>query len=144
MQPPAHSPRAAKARSSTCSIVAVMPETLSGTYSGTKAYMLNLSQSMDAELSPLGVNVQAVLPGVTRTEIWERAGLEVSQFPPTMVMEASEMVDASLAGFEQGEVVTVPSLPEMADWQAFTAARTALHPNLSRQHAAARYHAQSH
>lgn len=50
------------------------------------------------------------------------------------------MVGAALAGFDQGELVTIPSLPDPADWGALQAARQALGPNLSRNHAAARYH----
>ena len=49
------------------------------------------------------------------------------------------MVDAALAGFDRGELVTIPSLPDPADWAAFQAARLALAPNLSRNHAAERY-----
>lgn len=123
------------------SVVALAPEVISGVYSGTKAYVLNLSQSLQAELAPHGVRVQVVLPGATRTEIWERAGHDVSLLPPEMVMELDEMVDAAFAGLDQGEAVTIPSLPETADWDAFTAARLALVPNLSRNHAAARYRA---
>jgi short-subunit dehydrogenase len=55
-------------------------------------------------------------------------------------MDVDEMVDAALAGFDAGEAVTIPALPDEADWQAFEAARRALGPNLSRDHAAARYH----
>ncbi|HBY28722.1 MAG TPA: SDR family oxidoreductase, partial [Bradyrhizobium sp.] len=46
---------------------------------------------------------------------------------------------AALAGLDQGEVFTVPSLPEAADWQAYEAARQKLMPNLSRSVPAARY-----
>ena len=49
------------------------------------------------------------------------------------------MVDAALAGFDAGETVTIPALPDVADWQAFESARQALGPNLSRAHAAPRY-----
>ncbi|MCY1182503.1 hypothetical protein D9M73_230650 [compost metagenome] len=79
------------------------------------------------------------MPGVTRTEIWERSGLDVANIPEHMVMEAGEMVDAALSGFDQGELVTIPSLPDAADWDAFVAARQVLAPNLSRNAAAARY-----
>ena len=41
---------------------------------------------------------------------------------------------AALAGLDQGELVTIPSLPEAADWEAFTAARLGLGPNLSHDH----------
>jgi hypothetical protein len=56
-------------------------------------------------------------------------------------MEVGEMVDAALAGLDQGEAVTIPSLPNAADFDAFTQARLALGPNLSRNHAAPRYRA---
>lgn len=83
--------------------------------------------------------MQAVLPGGTRTEIWERSGLDPAALPPEMVMEAGEMVDASLEGFDQGELVTIPSLPDAADWKRFTEARAALGPNLSHNRAAPRF-----
>jgi short-subunit dehydrogenase len=121
------------------SIVALAPELLNGTYSGTKAYVLNLTQSMHHELGPKGVKVQAVLPGATRTAFWDVAGVPVAHLPQEIVMSAEDMVDAALAGFDQGELVTIPALPEAADWQAFNTARLALAPNLSRSEAAARY-----
>jgi hypothetical protein len=49
------------------------------------------------------------------------------------------MVDAALAGLDHGETVTIPSLPDHGDWEAYSAARLALAPNLSRDRAAARY-----
>ena len=101
--------------------------------------MLSLTQSLNAELDGTGVKVQAVLPGVTRTEIWERSGIDASQIPAEMVMEAGEMVDAALAGLDQGELVTIPSLPDAGDWDAFVAARLVMAPNLSKSKAAARY-----
>jgi uncharacterized protein len=55
------------------------------------------------------------------------------------VMDVGEMVDAALAGLDQGELVTIPSVENPADWEAFTAPRLALGPHLSRKHAAARY-----
>jgi uncharacterized protein len=45
-----------------------------------------------------------------------------------MVMNADEMVDAALAGFDQGEFITIPSLPDLADWDAYEAARQHLNP----------------
>jgi short-subunit dehydrogenase len=123
------------------SVVALVPGRISGVYSATKAFVLNLSQAMAQELGPLGVRVQAVLPGATRTEIWGRAGVDVDSLAAGTVMAAGEMVDAALAGFDQGEVVTIPALPDAADWEVFEAARQALGPNLSRDHAAARYQA---
>ncbi|HEY4051289.1 MAG TPA: DUF417 family protein [Acidobacteriaceae bacterium] len=38
-------------------------------------------------------------------------------------MNADEMVDGALAGFDQGEFITIPSLPDLADWEAYETAR---------------------
>jgi short-subunit dehydrogenase len=122
------------------SVVALVPGRISGVYSATKAFFLNFSQALAEELKLAGVRVQAVLPGATRTEIWGRAGVDVNMLDASTIMAVDEMVDAALAGFDQGEVVTIPALPDAADWQAFESARQALGPNLSRNHAAARYH----
>ena len=48
-------------------------------------------------------------------------------------------VDAALAGLDQGELVTILSLPDIGNWDAFVAARKALRPNLSLSQPAARY-----
>ncbi len=121
------------------SVLALAPELFNGVYSGTKAFVLNLSQSMQQELAASGVRVQAVLPGATRTEIWARAGTDIDSLPASMVMDVDEMVDAALAGLDRHELVTIPSLPDARDWEAFTQARQSLGPNLSKDHAAARY-----
>lgn len=121
------------------SVVALFPEQFNAAYSASKAYVLSMTQSLNAEIEGTGVRVQAVLPGVTRTEIWERSGIDASVIPAEMVMEASEMVDAALAGLDQGELITIPSLPDAEQWQAFVAARHVMAPNLSRSSAAQRY-----
>lgn len=121
------------------SVVALFPERFNATYSASKAYVLSLTQSLNAELDGTGVKVQAVLPGVTRTEIWERSGIDATQIPADMVMEAGEMVDAALSGLDQGELITIPSLPDAKDWDAFVAARHVMAPNLSKSKAATRY-----
>jgi short-subunit dehydrogenase len=121
------------------SIAALSPELLNGVYSGTKAFVLAFSQSLHHELAGKGVRVQAVLPGATATDFWNVAGISVDHFAQKNVMSAADMVDASLAGLEQGELVTIPSLPDLADWQRAEAARQALGPNLSLQAPAKRY-----
>jgi short-subunit dehydrogenase len=121
------------------SVVALFPERFNATYSASKAYVLSLTQSLNAELDGTGVKVQAVLPGVTRTEIWERSGIDASQIPAEMVMEAGEMVDAALSGLDQGELITIPSLPNASDWDDFVKARLVMAPNLSKSTAATRY-----
>jgi hypothetical protein len=51
----------------------------------------------------------------------------------------SAVVNAALEGFAQGEVVTIPSLPNLADWTANETARQAMIPKLSLSSQAARY-----
>jgi hypothetical protein len=121
------------------SIVSVLHRANNSVYSGTKAYVSAFSNGLAQELEPQGVRVQAVLPGVIRTPLWDGPGGDIDAFPPSMVMSADDLVDAALAGFDLGETVTIPSLPDMADWQAFEAARGALMPNLSRDKPAPRY-----
>jgi short-subunit dehydrogenase len=86
-----------------------------------------------------GVQLQAVLPGATSTAFWDRAGLAVEHLPSQIVMTAEDMVDAALVGLDQHELVTIPSLPDAADWERFNAARQHLGPNLSHSVPAARY-----
>ncbi len=108
-------------------------------YGGTKAYLLHFSEVLALELSESAVRVQAVLPGATRTALWDGSGVELKDLPAEMVMDVDEMVDAALAGFDQGERITLPALPDDGDWQRLIKAREALQPNLSRKHSAPRY-----
>ncbi|MDR3508201.1 MAG: SDR family oxidoreductase [Caulobacteraceae bacterium] len=121
------------------SVLALAPEITNGVYAGSKAYILNLSHALNVELASRGVRVQTVLPGATRTEIWARSGINIDTFPAEMVMEVDDMVDAALAGLDAGELVTIPSLPDVVDWNAFEAARANLRPNLSRDRSAERF-----
>lgn len=121
------------------SVVGVAPELLNGVYGGSKAYVLAFTRSLHHELAEKGIRVQAVLPGATATEFWDVAGTPVSHLPAAIVMSTENMVDAALAGFDQGELFTVPSLPDAADWAAYEGSRQTLLPNLSRAEPAARY-----
>jgi short-subunit dehydrogenase len=122
------------------SIAALNPELLNGVYSGVKSFVLNLTQSLHKEVSGKGVQVQAVLPGATASQFWNRAGIGGHQnLPSQIVMSSEEMVDASLVAFDRKELVTIPALPKIEDWDRFNAARLALAPNLSHNHSAERY-----
>jgi uncharacterized protein len=121
------------------SVVALVPERFNAAYAANKAFVLALTQGLAAEVGGRGVRLQAVLPGITRTEFFDRAGADIGQIPAAMIMEARDLVAAALAGLDAGETVTIPSLPDIADWQAFEAARFRLGPNLSHRRPAARY-----
>ena len=121
------------------SVVGISPETLNGVYGASKAYVLTLSHSLRHELADKGVRIQAVLPGATATEFWDKAGLPYQNLPPSIVMSAEDMVDAALVGLDQGELVTLPSLQDGDDWTRFEAARRALSTRFGNSAPAPRY-----
>jgi short-subunit dehydrogenase len=119
------------------SVVGLAPEFGMTVYGATKAFVLFLSQGLQLELGPKGVYVQAVLPAATRTEIWTRSGRNVNDIPG--MMDVEELVDAALVGFDRREPVTIPPLPDHAQWTGFDDARRAMLPNFRQVHAAERY-----
>lgn len=121
------------------STVGVGPEILNGVYGASKAYVLAFSHSLVHELADKGIRVQAVLPGATATDFWSLAGLPHEHLPQSIVMRADEMVDAALAGLDQGELVTIPGLQDESDWTSFEAARRALSEKFGQSKPAPRY-----
>lgn len=119
------------------SVVGLAPEFGMSVYGATKAFVLFLSQGLSLELTPKGVYVQAVLPAGTRTEIWERAGIDSSSMPDLMGVE--ELVDAALVGFDRRELVTIPPLHDGARWEVLNAARQTLIGDIRQAHVAERY-----
>jgi len=94
---------------------------LNGVYGGSKAYVLAFSHSLQHELAPKGIRVQAVLPASTATDFWDAGGLPVHNLPSELVMTTENLVDAALSGLDQGELVTIPALPDKAEWDRFEA-----------------------
>jgi short-subunit dehydrogenase len=80
-------------------------------YAGSLAHVVTLTQTLHEELSPAGLRVQVVCPGVVATEFHERQGLDLSTVPR---MSAEEVVTASLRGLELGEVVCAPGVEDTA------------------------------
>jgi len=121
------------------SVVGISPEALNGVYGASKAYVLALSHSLQHELADKGIRVQAVLPGATATDLWEIAGLPWQKLPPSIVMSVEDMVDAALAGLDQGELVTIPGLHDGDEWTRFEAARRAISQHFGNSVPAQRY-----
>jgi short-subunit dehydrogenase len=123
----------------TSAVNAIYPELMNGVYGASKAFVLSLTLSLDKELKETNINLQVVLPGAVATDFWRVAGARYQDLPPEMVMTPEDLVDAALAGFDQGELVTIPSLPDVRDWEAYECARRNLMPNLSHCRPAERY-----
>lgn len=119
------------------SVVGLAPEFGMSVYGASKAFVLFLSQGLSLELAPKGVYVQAVLPAATRTEIWERAGIDINTLPE--VMDVGELVDAALVGFDRRENVTIPPLHVAERWDTLDASRQGLLSDIRQAQAAERY-----
>jgi short-subunit dehydrogenase len=121
------------------SALGIAPELLNGVYGGTKAFVLAFGLSLHNEFSGRGIRIQTVVPGATATDFWELSATPLNGLPAEVVMNADDMVEAAIAGFELGEIITIPSLPDVADWETYEAARQNLIPKLSLSSPAGRY-----
>jgi hypothetical protein len=92
------------------SLAGESPAPFNATYAASKAFVTSLSEALSEELRGTGVRIQVLLPGFTRTEFQERAGIDKRAIPGFAWMEADAVVEASLAGLEQGQVVCIPGL----------------------------------
>jgi short-subunit dehydrogenase len=119
------------------SVVGLAPEMGATVYGATKAFVLFMSQALSIELAPKGVYVQAVLPAATRTEIWDRTGVDINALRG--VMDVDKLVDAALVGFDRRELVTIPPLPDASQWTTLDTARQAMLPNFAQTEPAERY-----
>jgi len=119
------------------SVVGLAPEFAMTVYGATKAFVLFLSQGMNVELSQKGIYIQAVLPAGTYTEIWDRAGIDISN--ASKMMEVGELVDAALAGFDRRERVTIPPLHNAERWDVLDTSRQGLLSDIRQEEAAERY-----
>lgn len=120
------------------SVVGIAVELLNGVYSASKSYVLSFGHALQRDLAPKGVRIQTVLPAATATEFWDVAGYAKQKEAPT-TMTAADLVDAALAGLDQGELVTIPTLQDGEDWARWEADRRALTPKFANAAPAPRY-----
>jgi len=108
-------------------------------YGASKAFVASLTRQMQAEAAGSGITVQLLVPGVVATEFHDVAGTDLSRVPPDIIMQADELVAASLAAVEMGESICIPSLPDISDWETYVSAERRLMQSVSRRHPADRY-----
>ena len=100
--------------SSTAGFAAVMP---GSTYSATKAWMNNFSESMAYAVRGHGVRVMALCPGYVRTEFHARAGIDMSRTPSWLWLDADRVVADAMRSLARGRVIRV------VDWRYRVIAR---------------------
>ena len=94
------------------SVAAFAPPGASLLYTGIKSYVLNMSQALDMELKPHGVNVTALCPGFTRSEFHDVMGTRdtMDKFPEFVWQSAEEVARAGYDAVMKGRPVCVPGL----------------------------------
>ena len=112
---------------------------LSGIYSGTKSFVFSFTRGLQDDVAGSQVRVQLVLPASTATEIWDIAGIPLSNLDPAIVMTPGDCVDAALAGLDQGEAITMPSVQDMNLFASYDSARTKLYAGSRTGKPASRY-----
>ena len=107
------------------SILAHGPGPGAAAYSGSKAYVLNFTQSLQAEYAQSSIRIQLVLPGPIRTEFFSSQGISDAVFPQESFLSPEQVVDAAMAGLSADEAVTTPSLLDESVWTTLEKARGA-------------------
>lgn len=95
-------------------------------YGGTKAYVLNFTQSLKLQLKETALRLQFVAPSATVSEIWDTMGFPISNLGPGVVMTTEDCIDAALTGLDNGEFITAPSMHDERLVQEFEKASAAL------------------
>jgi len=90
-------------------VASVAAFTPRGAYSAHKAWLVNLSQWANWHYADVGITVQALCPGFTRTEFHQRMGAEIGDVPRWMWLTADAVVKGSLRDLERGKAISVPS-----------------------------------
>ena len=99
------------------SIGSFLPIPSLATYAATKAYVLSLSEALGEELRGSGVSVTALCPGVTATQMMEKAqaGSEsLTRIPRMMVSDVEDVAREAFKACMKGEAVVVPGSLNLA------------------------------
>jgi len=110
------------------SVAGFAPGARSATYSASKAWVTNFSESLDLQYAERGVRVLALCPGFTRTEFHSRAEMDVSGVPAWLWLGADDVARTCLADLERGRSVSIPG----RQYRAIVAATRLLPPGLQR------------
>lgn len=79
-------------------------------YAATKAYILNVSKGINAELKGTGVKVSTLCPGATKTEFAHKAGIDKTLLFNIFVMSPETVAKVGYKALVKGKVSTVVGL----------------------------------
>lgn len=80
----------------------------SSTYSATKSWVINFSQSAARKTLPHNVAVMALCPGFTRTAFHDSAGMNMTRIPGFLWMDADAVVAAALRDWRRRRALCIP------------------------------------
>ncbi|MFE4053705.1 SDR family NAD(P)-dependent oxidoreductase [Streptomyces sp. YIM B13518] len=100
-------------------------------YGGTKGYVVTFTRTLAAELAGTPLRIQVLCPGLTATEFHRSRGDAPVPGREQAVhedggMPVDQVVDASLAALDTGEVVCVPGLEDRAPVDGLAEAELAI------------------
>lgn len=91
----------------TGSIAGYMPGTFQAVYNGTKAFLDSFAAALREELEDSGVTVTCLMPGVTDTEFFARAGLEDTKLGAGRKANPAKVARIGFAAMLEGEADVV-------------------------------------
>ncbi len=92
------------------SVAGFLPLPYMTTYAATKAFVLNFSAALSAEVRGRGVRVLALCPGPVPTGFQKAAGITLQKGERLAVLSAQETVRRGLAAYEARKDVYVPGV----------------------------------
>ena len=102
------------------------------TYSASKAWVTNFSESLDLQYRHRGIRCVAVCPGFTRTEFHDRAEMDMSGVPERLWLSTDQVVSTALRDLDRGRTLSIAG----PQYKAIVAA-TKLLPTAARRQASA-------
>ncbi len=76
-------------------------------YAASKSYILNFAEALHVELAPKGVDVLALSPGLTKTEMPDKIAMDFSKMPISM-METDAVVYTALNALKDKKSSVIP------------------------------------
>ena len=93
------------------SLGAILPIKKDAVYCGTKSFLNTFSESLYMEVRDKGIKVQALCPGLTRTDFHSKLNMKLSdkrKLENFKLMSPDEVADYSLKSLKKNKVICIP------------------------------------